>query len=718
MSSSPASPSDPSADTSSDESPSQSEKRPSTDRGKPGGDRKPNDPKAKSTAVWIILVCLAAILVGLLGLQELSGNEKTLSLTELEQGLEDGTYNAQTVHDLVFTESEIRWSNRPLKISEVTGNTDDDRPADESVDESADSAATGPEPVGTADFKRFSVPLMGFAPETRTAINEKLREAGIEVRGSSAKLPWNSIVGGLLMLTIIGLVLFSLLKYTAAGNPLSFGRSRGKMYADDDVPFTFDDVAGQDEAVEELKEIVEFLKTPEKYSALGGRIPKGVLLVGPPGTGKTLLAKAVAGEAGVPFFSLSGSDFVEMYVGVGAARVRDMFQQAVAKSPSIIFIDELDALGKARGGGMPGGHDEREQTLNALLVEMDGFESEESVIVMGATNRPETLDPALMRPGRFDRNVLVDRPDYKGREAILRVHGAKRELAPEVDLARLAKLTPGFVGADLENLCNEAALLAARAGKSAVGNAEMEEAIERVVAGLEKTSKVIQQDEKVRVAYHECGHALVACVLPNTDPVHKISIIPRGLGALGYTLQRPEEDRHLVTVSEIRNRICCLLGGIAAEDTVFEEASTGASNDLERATDMARRMVTEFGMSRKLGRVNYAKAGRSPFLPGAGGGGSDAMASEKTLREIDEEIKRIIDECMVTAREIMRDHRPALERMTAELLEIEVMDATQLAAILVECGVPTRGEATDPDQGMIVSPPDASLSDTTRPSAV
>ncbi len=441
-------------------------------------------------------------------------------------------------------------------------------------------------------------------------------------------------------------------------------------------------MAGINEAVEELREIVEFLKTPGKYQALGGRIPRGVLLVGPPGTGKTLLAKAVAGEAGVPFFSLSGSDFVEMFVGVGAARVRDMFAQAVQRAPSIIFIDELDALGKVRGSGVQGGHDEREQTLNALLVEMDGFSSDQSVIVMGATNRPETLDPALLRPGRFDRHVLVDRPDYKGREAILKVHSAKVKLDDGVDLRRIAKLTPGMVGADLANLVNEAALLAARAGKPAVTSLELEEAIERVVAGLEKSSKVIHQDEKQRVAFHESGHALVACSLPHTDPVHKISIIPRGMGALGYMLQRPEDDRHLVTQTELVNRICTLLGGIAAEEVIFQETSTGAQNDLERATDIARRMVMEFGMSPKMGRVNYRESKRSLFLAGASTGGADYAHSESTLREIDLEVKRIVDDCMETARDILKRRRTVLEQITKELIEVEVMDADQLYRIL------------------------------------
>ncbi|MCL4109477.1 UNVERIFIED_CONTAM: hypothetical protein GTU68_024374 [Idotea baltica] len=466
-----------------------------------------------------------------------------------------------------------------------------------------------------------------------------------------------------------------------AGTAMSFGRSRGKLYAHEDVDITFNDAAGIDEAVEELREVVEFLRTPGKYQALGGRIPRGVLLVGPPGTGKTLLAKAVAGEAGVPFYGLSGSDFVEMFVGVGAARVRDMFQQAAARSPSIIFIDELDALGKVRGSGMPGGHDEREQTLNALLVEMDGFSSDQSVIVMAATNRPETLDPALMRPGRFDRNVLVDRPDIKGREDILKVHIKKVKCDESVDLARIAKLTPGFVGADIANLVNEAALLAARRDRKSVSMAEFEEGFERVIAGLEKHSRVLDEEEKIRTAYHECGHALAACSLPHTDPVHKISVIPRGM-ALGYTMHRPDSERHNKTKSELVNSICCLLGGIAAEQIVYEETSVGAQNDLQRATDIARRMVTEFGMSPKLGTIHYGEMRTSLHLGTVGTG--DTVHSQETTREIDMEMKRIIDECYETVLKIMRDDRDLLERMTLELLEVEVMDAEHLNRILDE----------------------------------
>lgn len=467
------------------------------------------------------------------------------------------------------------------------------------------------------------------------------------------------------------------------GSPMSFGRSRGRLYAQDDIGIDFDDIAGVDEAVEEVREIVDFLKYPEKYQRLGGRIPKGVLLVGPPGTGKTLLAKAIAGEAGVPFFSLSGSDFVEMFVGVGAARVRDMFQQASAKSPCIIFIDELDALGKSRSGNVVGVHDEREQTLNALLVEMDGFDPNTGIIVIAATNRPETLDPALLRPGRFDRNVLVDRPDKGGRAQILKVHVKNVKLSPNVELEQIASITSGFSGADLANLVNEAALLAARKDKNTVGQEEFDEGVERVTAGLEKKSRIMDEEEKKRVAYHEAAHALVAYSLPNTDPVHKVSIIPRGLAALGYTMQRPSGERFLMTQGELEAQMQVLLAGTLAEELIFSDISTGAQNDLERCSSVARSMVMEFGMSR-LGRVNYRESGRTPFL---GGGGAESIGrdhSEQTAREIDEEVIRIVDEMGQRTRQILMERRQALESVTDRLMEIEVMDAEELGRLIDE----------------------------------
>ena len=486
----------------------------------------------------------------------------------------------------------------------------------------------------------------------------------------------------LLLLTalLIGLFFFMMRRLGGAGSPMAFGRSRGRMYAQEDLGVMFDDVAGIDEAVEEVREVVDFLQSPEKYQRLGGRIPKGVMLVGPPGTGKTLLAKAIAGEAGVPFFGLSGSDFVEMFVGVGAARVRDMFRQAEAKAPCIIFIDELDALGKTRGTSVVGGHDEREQTLNALLVEMDGFDSNVGVIVMAATNRPEMLDPALLRPGRFDRNVLVDRPDVAGREAILKVHVRQVKLDPAVDLKQVASISSGFAGADLANLVNEAALLAAREDKSAVTFEEFNEAVERVTAGLEKKQRVMNEDEKQRVAYHESGHALVAYSLPNTDPVHKVSIIPRGMAALGYTMQRPEGDRFLMTQPELESRIHILLAGTMAEELVFDDISTGAQNDLERATEIARRMVMDYGMSR-LGRVNYHETSGSAFLPDAS---AERMRShsEQTAREIDEEVQRLINQSIEVVRELLAARREALVALAKRLIEVESVDSVELQEIV------------------------------------
>ena len=482
---------------------------------------------------------------------------------------------------------------------------------------------------------------------------------------------------------IILLFLIMMRRLGGAGGPMQFGRSRGKLYAEEDLGVSFNDVAGIDEAVEEVREVVDFLRLPEKYQKLGGRIPRGVLLVGPPGTGKTLLAKAIAGEAGVPFFSLSGSDFVEMFVGVGAARVRDMFQQAELKAPCIIFIDELDALGKTRGGSVVGGHDEREQTLNALLVEMDGFASNSGVIVMAATNRPETLDQALMRPGRFDRHVLVDRPDVRGREEILKVHVKNVKLDPSVDLRHVASISPGFVGADLANLVNEAALLAAREEKSSVGMDEFNEGVERVTAGLEKKQRVMNVEEKQRVAYHESGHALVAYSLPNTDPVHKVSIIPRGLAALGYTMQRPDSERYLMTQSELESQLQILLAGTIAEEIIYQDISTGAQNDLERATDIARAMVTQYGMS-NLGRVNYKEDRSNPFLAGSTADVSGKVYSEKTAREIDEEVKRIIDKAVERVRKILEVRHDALLALTNRLIEIESVDHEELKQIVDE----------------------------------
>ncbi len=466
----------------------------------------------------------------------------------------------------------------------------------------------------------------------------------------------------------------------AEGGIMSFARSRAKIYADDDVKVRFEDVAGVDEAEDELREIVEFLKTPKKYTSIGGRIPKGVLLVGPPGTGKTLLARAVAGEAKVPFFSLSGSEFVEMFVGVGAARVRDLFVQAAAKAPCIVFIDELDALGKARIQSPMGSHEEREQTLNQLLAEMDGFDARKGVIIMGATNRPEVLDPALLRPGRFDRQVLVDKPDVRGREDILRIHVKNVTMLETVDLKVIAARTAGFAGADLANLVNEAALLAARKDKTAVEMKDFDEAIDRLIAGLQKR-RVMSRKERRIVAYHESGHAIVASVLPGLDPVHKISIVQRGFGALGYTMQLPLEDRYLLTREDLSSQLSVLLAGRSAEEIAFGHISTGAQNDLQRATDIARAMVTEFGMSDEVGIVSYSGRNRAAFLdtPFMQDRGSHA---EATALKIDIEVRRILDEAHAAARQVLRDRRAILDELSERLLEKEVIEAGELMAIM------------------------------------
>jgi cell division protease FtsH len=477
---------------------------------------------------------------------------------------------------------------------------------------------------------------------------------------------------------------------SAEGGVMSFGRSRAKIYADDEVKVRFTDVAGVDEAEDELKEIVEFLKNPKKYTNLGGRIPKGVLLVGPPGTGKTLLARAVAGEAGVPFFSLSGSEFVEMFVGVGAARIRDLFQQAEAKAPCIVFIDELDALGKVRVQSPMGSHEEREQTLNQLLAEMDGFDARKGVIIMAATNRPEVLDPALLRPGRFDRQVLVDKPDVRGREDILRIHAKGVKMGPDVDLKIVAARTAGFAGADLANLVNEAALLAARNDKTAVGAKDFESAIDRLVAGLEK-KRVMSTKERKIVAYHESGHAIVATALPGLDPVHKISIVQRGFGALGYTMQLPLEDRYLMTRTDLLSQLAVLLAGRTAEEIALGEISTGAQNDLQRASDIARAMVTEFGMSDALGAVNYDGNRRARFLdiPIAHDRG---LYGEETAQQIDAEVKRILTDAHDTARRVLTEKRDKLETVTERLLEIEVMEGDELRQLLAITRPPSPGD--------------------------
>jgi cell division protease FtsH len=511
---------------------------------------------------------------------------------------------------------------------------------------------------------------------------EDLEAASVKYTGEMVSKWLPEILGWVVpLLLLFGLWSFFFRRMSGAeGGVMSFARSKHRVFSEDDVKVSFADVAGVDEAEQELKEIVEFLQNPKKYTTLGGRIPKGVLLVGPPGTGKTLLARAVAGEAKVPFFSLSGSEFVEMFVGVGAARVRDLFSQAEAKAPCIIFIDELDALGRARVQSPMGSHEEREQTLNQLLAEMDGFDSRKAIIIMAATNRPEVLDPALLRPGRFDRQVLVDKPDVKGREEVLRIHTKNVKLSPAVNLRIVAARTAGFAGADLANLVNEAALLAARKDKTAVEPTDFDEAIDRLIAGLEK-KRVMSQKEREIVAYHESGHAIVATSIPGMDPVHKISIVQRGFGALGYTMQLPLEDRYLMQRRDLLNQLAVLLGGRTAEEIALGEISTGAQNDLQRATDIARAMVTEWGMSDALGAINYDGHKRSKFLDIPLGPERGAYA-EDTGRLIDSEVKRIMTDAHDEARQILTGQRDTLETVTRRLLEVEVMEGDQLRQIM------------------------------------
>ncbi len=491
---------------------------------------------------------------------------------------------------------------------------------------------------------------------------------------------WVQILPSLfLVLLFVGAWFFFMQQSQGGGNRMmSFGKSRAKLHKDDKKRATFDDVAGVDEAKEELQEIVEFLKNPKKFIELGARIPKGVLLVGPPGTGKTLLARAVAGEAGVPFFSISGSDFVEMFVGVGASRVRDLFETAKKNSPCIVFIDEIDAVGRQRGAGLGGGHDEREQTLNQLLVEMDGFGVNEGIIILAATNRPDILDPALLRPGRFDRQVVVSRPDVKGREAILKVHSRGKPLSDDVNLNVLAKRTPGFTGADLENLVNEAALLTARRNKKKIGMAELEEAITRVIAGPEKKSRIMSEKERRLVAYHEAGHAVLAQLLPHVDPVHEVSIVPRGRAG-GYTMILPKEDRNFMAKSELLEQITHLLGGRVAETLVLNEISTGAQNDLERATEIARRMITQFGMSEELGPLAFGNNHEEVFL------GRDIAHqknySEEIAAAIDKEMRKIIDRCYARAEKLLKENMRKLQRVAEVLLKKEKLDAKEFQEV-------------------------------------
>jgi cell division protease FtsH len=507
-------------------------------------------------------------------------------------------------------------------------------------------------------------------------LSQKLAEHNVEFSGQVENTFLKAIFSWLLPIGLFFGIWYFLMRrmQSAQSGVLSFGKNKAKIVGEKDIDTRFTDVAGADEAKEELQEVVDYLEKPEIYLEVGGQMPKGVLLVGPPGCGKTLIARAVAGEAGVPFFSMSGSDFVEMFVGMGAARVRDLFEQARDRAPCIIFIDELDALGKARGaGGMIGGHDEREQTLNQLLVEMDGFDTQKGIIIMAATNRPEVLDPALLRSGRFDRQVLIDKPDVNGRQAILQIHAAKVKLEADVDLRVIAQKTAGFSGADLANVVNEAALLAVRKGRKKVATVDLDEAVDRIVGGLEKKNRVINAEEKRIVAYHEVGHALVAALTPGSEPVHKISIIPRGLAALGYTQQRPTEDRYLMSTSELLGKIDVLLGGRIAEQIIFDSVTTGAGNDLMRATDIARAMIVEYGMGETLGLSTYPRQRTPVFLPSEQGyvGGKDY--SDDTAAKVDAETKNILEERSRHVRDLLTSNRDKLTAVAERLLEKEVI---------------------------------------------
>ncbi|TMD04178.1 MAG: ATP-dependent metallopeptidase FtsH/Yme1/Tma family protein [Chloroflexi bacterium] len=582
-----------------------------------------------------------------------------------------GIESSQQSGELSYSELVARASKGDIKSLNITGTTG---------------------VVEDNTGKKYKVNL----PDNTNTLADELAKENVNVHYESTNQNayWLQVlVPNLILLLLIGGFMYYILRQTQSGNnqAMSFGRSRARMISGDKPAVTFSDVAGVEEAKQELTEIVEFLKYPEKFVALGARIPKGVLLVGPPGTGKTLLSKAVAGEAGVPFFSISGSEFVEMFVGVGASRVRDLFDQAKKNSPCIVFVDEIDAVGRQRGAGLGGGHDEREQTLNQLLVEMDGFDTNTHVIVIAATNRPDVLDPALLRPGRFDRHVTLDRPDIKGRRAILEVHARNKPLDSTVDLDVLARQTPGFSGADLSNLINEAAILAARANKKVIGMDELEEAIARVIAGPEKKSRRISEHEKGVIAYHEVGHALVMKSLPNCDPVHKISIVSRGM-ALGWTMSLPEEDRYLVSKAQLIDQIAGVMGGRAAEEIVFGDITSGAQDDIQRVTTMARRMVTQWGMSEKLGTVTMGHKEELVFL--GRDLGEQRNYSEEIAAVIDEEIRSIINHGYQTAKGILTAQRLKMDAVVEQLKIVETLDGKQLDEILARESPPAAAASS------------------------
>ena len=597
-----------------------------------------NQPRNRSTFIYILLFAAIIILV-VYNFQTSASAQQTLSINQVAQDVRQGKISRISIEEnrilMVYKEDEKGIER--LSHIEVSSTL-------------------------VEQLKNLGVTTEELAPGSLS----------IEVKPPSPWLGIATALGYFLPFLILGGVFWFVFRQAQGSNnaAMSFGKSRARMFTGDQPTVTFEDVAGIDESKEELREVVEFLKEPEKFISLGARIPKGVLLVGPPGTGKTLLAKAVSGEAGVPFFSISGSEFVEMFVGVGASRVRDLFDQAKRHSPCIVFVDEIDAVGRQRGAGLGGSHDEREQTLNQLLVEMDGFNTDTNIIIMAATNRPDILDPALMRPGRFDRRVILDRPDMRGREAILKVHVKGKPLSPNTDLTVVARSTPGFVGADLENLVNEAAILAARRNKKVIEQPELEEAIERVIAGPERRSRLITEEEKTVIAYHEAGHAVLAHVLPNTDPVHKVTIVSRGMAG-GYTMAIPQEDRVLISRSKILDDLIFTLGGRAAEEIVFNDITSGAANDLERVTHMARSMVTRLGMSSELGPMVYGKKEELIFLGREISEQRDY--SEAVAELIDQEVRRLVADAYDSARKILTQYREKLDLVAQKLLEVETL---------------------------------------------
>jgi cell division protease FtsH len=597
-----------------------------------------NQPRNRSTFIYILLFAAIIILV-VYNFQTSASAQQTLSINQVAQDVRQGKISRISIEEtrilMVYKEDE-KGIERVSHI-EVSSTL-------------------------VEQLKNLGVTTEELAPGSLS----------LEVKPPSPWLGIATALGYVLPFLVLGGVFWFVFRQAQGSNnaAMSFGKSRARMFTGDQPTVTFEDVAGIDESKEELREVVEFLKEPEKFISLGARIPKGVLLVGPPGTGKTLLAKAVSGEAGVPFFSISGSEFVEMFVGVGASRVRDLFDQAKRHSPCIVFVDEIDAVGRQRGAGLGGSHDEREQTLNQLLVEMDGFNTDTNIIIMAATNRPDILDPALMRPGRFDRRVILDRPDMRGREAILKVHVKGKPLSPNTDLTVVARSTPGFVGADLENLVNEAAILAARRNKKVIEQPELEEAIERVIAGPERRSRLISEEEKTVIAYHEAGHAVLAHVLPNTDPVHKVTIVSRGMAG-GYTMAIPQEDRVLISRSKILDDLIFTLGGRAAEEIVFNDITSGAANDLERVTHMARSMVTRLGMSSELGPMVYGKKEELIFLGREISEQRDY--SEAVAELIDQEVRRLVADAYDSARKILTQYREKLDLVAQKLLEVETL---------------------------------------------